>query len=175
MNAAAPGKAAAVTSAGSITPDSSWSELIALDDAARQRAMVERFRQLTALDEGARLDRLEGMARAEYALPDADLHRFTASRLRAWIELDHKDPGQAQLLASAYDQVFRRVPAELAMRRAMLVQSVARSELTAEEIAELDKMAPSLMQVVPHATTMSGIRQREATPEPRAKPRWKFW
>lgn len=137
--------------------------------------MVERFRQITALDEAARLDRLEGMARAEYALPDADLHRFTASRLRAWIELDQTDPGQAQLLASAYDRVFQRVPAELAMRRAMLIQSVARSELTAEEIVELDRMAPSLMQAVPHAAAMSGIRQREAPVEQRAKPRWKFW
>jgi hypothetical protein len=137
--------------------------------------MVERFRQLTALDEAERLDRLEAMARAEYALPDPDLHRFTASRLRAWIELDREDPGQAQLLASAYDRVFQRVPAELAMRRAMLVQSVARSELTAEEVVELDKMAPTLMQAVPHAASMTGIRQREVAPERRAKSKWKFW
>jgi hypothetical protein len=164
-----------VTSTGSTAPDTTWSDLSSLEDAARQREMVERFRQLTGLEDTARLDKLEAMARAEYALPDADLHHFTASRLRAWIELDHTDPGQAQLLASAYDRVFQRVPAELAMRRAMLVQSVARSELSAEEVAELDKMAPTLMQAVPHATTMSGIREREATPEQRAKPWWKFW
>ena len=164
-----------VTSTGSITPDTTWSDLSSLDDAARQREMVERFRQVTGLDEAARLDKLEAMARAEYALPDDVLHRFTASRLRAWIQLDHTDPGQAQLLASAYDRVFQRVPAELAMRRAMLVQSVARSELTPEEIAELDRMAPTLMQAVPHATAMSGIRAREVTPASAAKPWWKFW
>jgi hypothetical protein len=164
-----------VNTAPAITPDATWSDLLALDDAARQRAMIERFRQLTTLDEAERLDRLEAMARAEYALKDPDLHRFTASRLRAWIDLDRDDPGQAQVLAAAYDRVFQRVPAELAMRRAMLVQSVARSELTAEEVAELDKMAPSLMQAVPHATAMSGISQREVTPERRAKPKWKFW
>lgn len=164
-----------MTSTGSIAPDTSWSDLVSLDDAERQRAMIERFRQLTALDEPTRLDRLEAMARAEYALPDTDLHRFTASRLRAWIELDRTDAGQAQLMASAYDRVFQRVPAELAMRRAMLVQSVARSELSAEEIAELDKMAPTLMQAVPHAASMTGIRAREVPKAPRAKPKWKFW
>ena len=164
-----------MTSTGSIVPDTTWSDLVSLEAAPQQSAMVERFRQLTALEESARLDKLEAMARAEYALPDVELHRFTASRLRAWIELDHTDPGQAQLLASAYDRVFQRVPAELAMRRAMLVQSVARSELTPEEVAELDKMAPTLMQAVPHAAGISGIREREVTPAREAKPWWKFW
>ena len=164
-----------VTSTGSIVPDTTWSDLSSLESASQQRAMVERFRQLTALEENARLDKLEAMARAEYALPDVELHRFTANRLRAWIELDHTDPGQAQLLATAYDRVFQRVPADLAMRRASVVQSVARAELTAEEIAEIDKMLPTLMQAVPHATGVSGIRQREVTPAREAKPWWKFW
>jgi len=141
--------------------------------------MIDRFRGLSTLEESQRLDRLEAMARAEYALPEVELHQFTASRLRAWIELDRNDPGQAQLLATAYDQVFKRVPAELAMRRAMAIQSVARSDMTPEEIVELDRLVPALMAAVPHTGSaqkaMGGIRQREATPARTAKPKWKFW
>jgi hypothetical protein len=139
--------------------------------------MIERFGHLFAITETARLDELEGMARAEYALPDAELHRFTASRLRAWIELDRVDPGQAQLLATAYDRVFERVPVELAMRRAMLVQSVARSELTPAEVAEIRKITPGLMQAEPASmpSAMGGLRERVVTGTDKARPKWKFW
>lgn len=166
-----------MTTADAIAPDSSWSDLINEDDVARQRSMVERFGKLSTIEEAARLDQLEGMARAEYALPDAELHRFTASRLRAWIELDRVDPGQAQLLATAYDQVFQRVPVELAMRRAMLVQSVARSELTPAEVAELRRLIPSLMQAEPASmpSAMGGLRERVVTGTDKARPKWKFW
>ena len=166
-----------MTTAGSIAPDTSWSELITQDDASRQRAMVERFTRLATLEEAARLDELEGMARAEYALPDSDLHRFTASRLRAWLEIDRADSGQAQLLATAYDHVFQRVPVELAMRRAMLVQSVARSELTKEETADLRRLIPGLMQAEPASmpSAMGGLRERVVTGTSKARPKWKFW
>lgn len=166
-----------MTTADSIAPDSTWSDLISQDDVSRQRSMVERFSRLTTVEEAARLDELEGMARAEYALPDADLHRFTASRLRAWIELDRLDPGQAQLLATAYDRVFQRVPVELAMRRAMLVQSVARSELTAEETSELRRLIPGLMQAEPASmpSAMGGLRERVISGTDKARPKWKFW
>jgi hypothetical protein len=166
-----------LATAGSISPDTSWSDLITQDDDSRQRSMIERFTRLSTVEAAARLDELEGMARAEYALPDADLHRFTASRLRAWIELDRIDPGQAQLLASAYDAVFQRVPVELAMRRAMLVQSVERSALTVEEVAELRRITKGLMQDEPASmpSAMGGLRERVVTGTSKQRPAWQFW
>lgn len=64
-----------MTTAGSSAPDTSWSDLISQDDDSRQRAMIERFTRLSTTEAAARLDELESMTRAEYALPDADLHR----------------------------------------------------------------------------------------------------
>lgn len=165
-----------MTTSNSVVADTTWSNLAALDEEARRAAMTERFRRLASTEETERLRELEAMVRAEYALPEAELHRFTLSRLRAWLQLHEQDRGQASALARAYDAVFQRVPGELAMRRATVVQTVARTELTPEELTALDEMAPTLMQSVAHRPGgTTDLRARtEADTAPR-KPRWKFW
>lgn len=168
-----------MTNAQAIVADTTWSNLAALDEERRRGAMRERFVRLAAVDEAQRLRDLEAMVRAEYGLPEAELHDFTRSRLRAWIELRERDPGQATALARAYDTVFKRVPGDLAMRRATVVQSVARADLSDSEIAALDEMAPTLMQSVAHRSGGHGatdLRARVASEAGTAKkPRWKFW
>ncbi len=166
------------TGAGASVADTSWSNLAVLDEQARRKAMSERFVRLASAEESERIRELEAMVRAEYALPEDELHSFTCSRLRAWIELREQDPGQASALARAYEAVFRRVPGELAMRRATVVQSVARTELSPEELAALDELMPQLLESVPHRSgeAGSGVRARsDVAATPKAKPRWKFW
>jgi hypothetical protein len=158
-----------------VAPDTTWSNLAALDEEGRRTAMTERFRRLASEDEASRLRELEAMVRAEYALPEQELHAFTLSRLRAWIELEEHDPGQAMAIAGAYDKVFDRLPANLAMRRASVVQTVARMELTAEEMQHLDLMESRVLASVPHRSGEGAIRQRVAGDTARQKPWWKFW
>ena len=73
--------------AQSVAADTSWSNLAALPDEARQSAMKERYSRLASAEESQLLRELEAMVMAEYALPESELHAFTVSRLRAWIRL----------------------------------------------------------------------------------------
>lgn len=160
-----------------VLADTSWSNLAAVDDTARRAAMVARFQRLALADEPTRVRELESMVRAEYALPEAELHAFTLCRLRAWIGLHAEDPGQAQAIATAYDRVFERVPAGLAMRRASVVQTVARTDLEEAELRVLALMVPSLLASVPHgnAGDHGAIRQRVEGDTRQRRPFWKFW
>ncbi len=154
-----------------LSADTTWSNLAALGERQRMEAMV---------DEAERVRELEAMVLAEYALPEADLRDFTLSRLRAWLELHEQDPGQSHALASAYHAVFQRVPADIALRRASVVQSVAREDMTAEELTELDELIPDVLEPVAHAKKESTPTARLLEQQPVAvgaerKPRWKFW
>lgn len=167
-------------SAASVSADTTWSSLAALGDRQRREAMTERMRRLAAVDDAERTRELEAMVLAEYALPEADLRDFTLSRLRAWLQLHAQDPGQSHALASAYRAVFQRVPADIALRRASVVQSVAREDLTAEELTELDELIPDVLEPVAHAKKESTPTSRLLEQQPVAvtaerKPRWKFW
>lgn len=165
---------------GQLAPDTTWSRLADLEVPQRMEAMAERMRRLASVEEAERARELEAMVRAEYALPDVELRQFTLSRLRAWLQLHAQDPGQSRALASAYRVVFQRVPAELALRRTSVVQSVAREELTAEELTQLDELIPDVLEAVAHARKESTPASRLLAQQPVAvtaerKPRWKFW
>lgn len=169
-----------MNAAGRLSPDTTWSDLAALEERECAEAMSERMRRLASVDEEERVRELEAMVLAEYALPDASLREFTVHRLRAWLELHAQDPGQSRALASAYRLVFQRVPADIALRRASVVQSVAREQLTAEELTELDELIPDVLEPVAHARKDSSPSSRLLEQQPVAvraerKPRWKFW
>jgi len=164
--------------------DATWSALSELDPAARQQAIEERFARLAAKAEAERFTEAESMIRAEYSLPDEPLHAFTAARLRAWIALSKRDPAQVTAAARAYDHVFNLLPADMAMKRATVVQTVARAELTSEEIEALFDIIPSLVRQLPRAkqdaarSNASQDRVEEARVGQAArdkKPFWKFW
>lgn len=169
-----------MNAASQLSADTSWSDLAALGERQRSEAMTERMRRLASVDEAERTRELEAMVLAEYALPEADLREFTLSRLRAWLRLHAQDPGQSHALAGAYRAVFQRVSADVALRRASVVQSVARQELTAEELTELDDLIPDVLEPVAHARKESTPTSRLLEQQPVAvaterKPRWKFW
>lgn len=167
-----------------VQADTAWAALSELDAAPREQAMEERFARLASKAEDERLTEAEGMIRAEYGLEDEHLHPFTTSRLRAWIALEKRDPAQANAAVAAYDKVFDTLPANLAMKRASVVQTVARADLSGDEIDVLFELIPSLVRTVPRArqdalrSTASQDRVEEARTSQAvsdAKPFWKFW
>ncbi|MDA1002360.1 MAG: hypothetical protein O3B31_03260 [Chloroflexi bacterium] len=156
--------------------DQEWAELATLSAAPRFGRMLERCRTVAALDDHARIDALSAMVRAEYQLADAELHPFTLSRLRAWIAINESDHELAINLARGYDTVFQSMPCAMAMRRSSIAQGVARVDLTAEEVATLFELIPSIVQQVPRVRVDSlTSRPHAAAMETRSKPLWRFW
>lgn len=159
--------------------DTSWAALAEMDDGPRAAAMEERFTQLALLREQDRVDAIEPMIRAEFSLPEEQLHTLTAARLHVWTSLHQRDPGQAKQVVDGYDSAMNRMPAELAMRHASILYTVVR-DMTPEEIAALHELIPTLRQSVPIArgnlteerTTVEEARARQAL---NPRPFWKFW
>lgn len=154
--------------------DLEWAALADLSPEERETRMADYCRTVVALDESARIEALAAMVRAEYALDEAALPDFTRSRLRAWIAIDQVDHELATRLARGYDTVFLTLPAATAMRRASVVQGVARHHLTAEELERLFALIPSIVQQVPRlkqdVLTTTDRRAQHA-----ARPWWRFW
>lgn len=160
--------------AGGAHAGMTWAGLASRSEAERVTPMCDLLRQVMSLPEDQRTEVLNGMVRAEYALDEAALHSFTASRLRAWLRLAGEDMELARLLSRDWDRVFDGMPAETAMRRATVVQTVARSELNAEEVAVLFEFIPSIVRQIPRAPSNLSRQVADAPPEPDT-PWWKFW
>jgi hypothetical protein len=168
-----------------VQPDATWSAFSDADAAAQISEMRQRFEALADLDQPAREQQAEAMIRAEYALDDEALPGFTESRLRSWLAMAGDNLERAQSVANAYERAFERVPGGIAMRRAALVQTVARDELTPEDIDVLYELIPRLVENVPRASQEAVERAlseaRVASANERAaersgsKPWWKFW
>jgi hypothetical protein len=78
----------------------------------------------------------------------------------------------AQVIASGYNRVFDSLPSEMAMRRASMVQAVAR-QMSADDIDMLHRLIPALLQQIP-AVRRPGTAPAPAEPEKPAKSR-RFW
>ncbi|MEX1023393.1 MAG: hypothetical protein WD058_09630 [Dehalococcoidia bacterium] len=161
-----------------------WGGLASQPESAQSEGMRSILAEVLALDDTHRLDVLEAMVRAEYALESDSLRAFTRSRLRTWIAISADDLEGAKSLARGYDAAFDRLPAELAMRRASTVQTVARSDLAADEVTALFDLIPSLVRQVPRATPapISAARTADAVTSgvnavvaAAARPWWKVW
>ena len=167
--------------ADEIQPDTSWSDLSTLDPEARIAAMRERFAKLAGADAADRDRESEAMILAEYTLEDEHLHALTVSRLRSWMALLEDNPEQARIVSGAYDTAFQRVPGEIAMRHATVVQMLAREEFGPEDIDVLYELIPNLVGHVPRASQealeSAAATERAAVAARRAgrKPWWKFW
>jgi hypothetical protein len=165
------------------TPDRSWSDLAQLDASARQQQMTAVCREVAELPDDQRLERLEAMVRAEYELGEDLLRPFTLTRLKTWIEIDSDNPELAQRLARGYDAVFDKLPGAMAMRRASVVQNVARTDLSLEEVDSLFRLVPSLVRQVPRAHKESATEAKgkaysaaqRVKAEGGGRPWWKFW
>lgn len=149
-----------------------WAALAQLDEQERTRGMREHLESVRALEDEAWLEALRGMVEAEYALSDEALRPFTASRLRVWAEIAAEDLATAQMFARGYDTVLGACGASMAMRCASMTQSVARSDLTPEQVEVLFSVVPSLGRSVPRAK-VDALRPAEAPKKKAAG--WKFW
>ncbi|MDO9443687.1 MAG: hypothetical protein Q7K37_00065 [Dehalococcoidia bacterium] len=160
--------------AGGAQAGTTWAGFASQPEAERVGPMCDQLRAVMSLPEDQRVAALSGMVRAEYALDEATLHSFTASRLRAWLRLAGEDMELARSLSREWDHVFDGMPGDTAMRRATVVQTVARSELNAEEVSVLFEFIPSIVRQIPRAPSSLSQRVAEAPPE-RDTPWWKFW
>ena len=153
--------------------DNSWSALVQLDEEAARRGMRERFSAVAKLPPDERQERLKAMIVAEYELDQPQLFKFTTCRLATWVQMEE---GEANVIADGYNAVFNQLPSEMAMRRATVVQMVARG-MTPEEVAALHKLIPSLVGQIPVVKRVSD-QPASAPPTPAheaRKPGWKFW
>jgi hypothetical protein len=158
--------------------DNTWSSLATLDPEARTAAIRGRFDEVLALSDEEMDARLEGMIIAEYELDATHLHSFTASRLRGVLAIAEQDIERARRLQRAYDRVFDRLPGALAMRRTELVQTIARTELSAQEVELLRELLPSLLAQLPRASAgaLPPVTPRAAAAQGGTrKPWWKVW
>lgn len=167
-----------------VQADASWMALSETEASARIGEMRQRFDALADLDQPAREQQAEAMIRAEFELPDEDLHAFTESRLRAWMAMAGDNLERTQSVANAYEKAFERVPGAWAMQRATIVQTIARDSLTPEDVDVLYELVPRLVGNVPrasqeaveHALNASrGAAEGEAEERVRRKPWWKVW
>lgn len=158
--------------------DRSWSELSELPAGDRREPMMKRLAAIATMEEPARSAAVTRMVRAEYELDEESLHSLTASWLRAWIDLHREDPQQATLVARAFASVFASAPSNLAMRRAAVVQTVARQSLTDAEVELLSDELPSL-GLPPSRRTRGtgerGLRERVAGDTVPLRAWWRFW
>jgi hypothetical protein len=154
--------------------DERWKALAELDEEVRVSRMTERFRAVIAADEETRLEQLRAMIGAELDLPEAQLRDFTHSRLRCWVDLAAQDLDGARALGRGYDAVFASLPAEMAMRRASVVQAVGSNRLTPADIETLFEVIPGLARQLPRRPHAVLTAKEEAVPKPadRSRPFW---
>lgn len=151
-----------------------WGALAGEPEAAQASGMRSVLDEVVRLPEAERAEVIEAMVKAEYALDDAALHVFTANRLRTWLALSASDMEAAKTVVHGYDSAFEHLPGGMAMRRATMVQTVARTEMTPEEVAGLFELIPSIVRQVPRSapspkyTPAGGVAVKK-------KPAWKFW
>ena len=110
--------------------DRDWQELASLPADEREPRLYEFYTELAALPEDTRRARLRDMIAVTYTLPDDDFRSLTDSRLRTWLRLDRE---VAASVARSYDAVMQEVPANAAMRRVAVVQTLLRDFSDAEQ------------------------------------------
>ena len=152
-----------------------WSELARQDERARERAMLQRYRELAALPEQERFDELETLAKSEYTLSNDLLVPFTKSRLRCFLTLEED---AAKKVAASYDKVMQKMSADAAMRRVTIVQSLAIEFTPAEEERLVDLIPNVFAGGLGHrgaSHSMAELMSRPSDAGTRRKPLWAFW
>jgi hypothetical protein len=152
--------------------DQEWAELAGDVTPDREAKMAARYLQLAELSEEERCAKLRAMANAEYSLPEDKLRSFTVSRMRTWINLDMD---KAKAIAGSYNSVMQNMPANVAMKRVALVQTLV-TEFTPEEEERLRELAPGAFAGAPSRKT--GLDRPGPDLQTRVgkkKPFWMFW
>lgn len=115
-----------------------WETLAARPASEREEGLQRFYGALAELPETDRLDRLRAVTATTYALPDDPFRALTESRLRVWLGMD---TDAASLVARSYDAVLQELPANDAMRRVAVVQTLMR-DLTDEDQRRLRRLNP---------------------------------
>lgn len=161
-----------MTSSGTIE-DADWGKLASMEENERTRLMLGRYNELLGLSPEERHARLKAIATIEYSLPDPELRALTIGRMRCLLSMEEE---AARSFIQSYDAVMREMPANAAMRRVGMVQTVA-AEFTAEEEERLRALIPTIFAGAPRRTTgLDTSGPPLAVERPAAKrPWWAFW
>ena len=162
-----------MTSKASMDPGA-WAALADASEEARQAEMRKGYEELAKLSEDERSSMMAQLIESEYALPEGKLRAFTVSRLTVWIDMDVES---ARSVAETYDQVMKRMSANVAMRRVGMVQTLAR-EFTPEQVDRLYELIPAMIQHMPRGegAVLARGEEEAAFPEERhRKSWWQFW
>lgn len=116
---------------------------------ANELASVEGFARIAAMGEAERRLVLRELILAEYGSDAAETRRLASERLHAWALLARSDLEGARRLGHSFDALFAEQPADVAMRRAMAVQSVVATEFDDEERALILEVVPGMRRQVP--------------------------
>lgn len=161
------------------TVDQQWTNLRTLDDASLVAEIRDRMVSLNQQSEDQQAASLAAVLQAEAEMDDADLHRLTAARFRAWLSMSADG---VQAYSTSLDQARARTSAAAALRTTGADQAAAR-ELSADECMRLLKLAPSFERALPVEVRdmVAAVARREradAQVGERAaarRPFWKFW
>lgn len=115
-----------------------WDRFAELPEDERVARMRTIYAELEVMSEEERRNHIAKLIDATYVLTDEDFRAVTHARLRAWLDMEHE---HAALLACSYDEVMKRAPGALAMRRVSFVQTIMR-EFTDEEQERLRTLNP---------------------------------
>jgi hypothetical protein len=143
-----------------------WGELPSLSGSVRVRSMADQFRALCRLAPEDRHKHIRELIETVYALPEDKLHEMTRCRLRAWLTMDEQE---AAAIAASYECAWTETPAEMAMRRVILVRSAV-SSLEPDERQRIQRLRPSVFSGLgerPDVAGNEGPRQ--------IRPWWALW
>ncbi|MCA9821159.1 MAG: hypothetical protein KC495_05525 [Dehalococcoidia bacterium] len=143
-----------------------WTAMSQLEQDAQDEAATAAYAAIADFDEADRRTELASAIEIIYRLPDPQLRSMTEARLRAWLALP---PEKAAIVGNSFESVMDAGPADIAMRRVTVVQSVA-FKLTPEEIAQLRNVVPRVLGDAPPPT--ASMSEGTGAPPP---PWWAFW
>ncbi len=134
-----------MTQLAHMTESENWMKYESLGPAA----FAEALGHLAGVSTHQRRRMLAALVEREYQLDEERLRAFTHLRLSAFLGLAASDLEAAKKVGRSYDEVFAELPAEVAMRRALHVQSVVISDLAADEVRTLLEVIPGLSRQIP--------------------------
>ncbi len=156
--------------------DNEWARIAELPEADRQAVMRREVEELAKLSEEERRARLRAGAEQEFRLPDDKLRAVIVSRIHVWLD---GDQATVRPVAASLDAVMNVAPSTVAMRRAAIIQTLAR-DFPANQQERLRSLVPGAFpnhDVRPVSMASSRASLNEAAPKVEAarKPFWKFW
>ena len=148
-----------------------WMALAYVSEDSRQRDMLKVYEELVDSSEEERCQVVQKLAEGEYKLPDDKLRTFTRSKLLTWLKMSVE---KARIIANAYDQVIKKMPATAAMKRVATVQTVARN-LPSDQLERLQKILPPIVLEVPSRAKLSRSLGMRGEEKKGRKSWWQFW